>query len=180
MLGHHLRLGIRVGHWDAQPTSYRTLGEVWNGHRWRIQHTVNPSKFAQLNDVSCPSPNECEATGNGIAERWNDTTWRDQSVPHAPQSTGGGPDLARVFCPDKRVCVAVGSFYQDAVLNMVAARWNGRLWKTQVPPIQTASDLNSLSDIWCAGPKSCTAVGSYQDPVDGYRALVEKLEPIRT
>jgi hypothetical protein len=164
---------IAVGYWDKQPTSYRTLGEVWNGSRWKVQRTANPSKFSQLNDISCPAPTECEAVGNGIAARWNGRAWKSQRVPRAPQSSSGGPGLDRVFCPDKRVCVAVGAYYVGGVMNDVAARWNGRSWRTQVPPISTSSDLSSLSDVWCASPRACTAVGSYQDPVNGYRALVE-------
>jgi hypothetical protein len=164
---------IAVGYWDNQPTAYSTLAEVWNGNRWRIEHTANPSKFSQLNDISCPLLTECEAVGNGIAERWNGKAWKAQRVSRAPQSTSGGPDLARVFCPDKQVCTAVGAYYRQGVLNDVAARWDGRRWTTQVPPISTSSDLSVLSDVWCASPKACTAVGSYQDPVNGYRALVE-------
>jgi hypothetical protein len=164
---------IAVGYSDVQPTAFTTLGEVWNGTRWRMVHPANPSKFSQLNDISCPSPTECEAVGNGIAERWNGKTWKSQHVPHALQSSSGGPDLARVYCPDKTVCAAAGTYYQNAVLNDVAARWNGRSWTTQVPPISTSSVSSSLSDVWCASPKQCTAVGSYQDPIDGHRALVE-------
>ena len=62
-------------------TTYVTLAERWNGTKWSIQQTPNPTGGSgnQLVGVSCASTSACTAAGqysNGtttvtLAERWN-------------------------------------------------------------------------------------------------------------
>ncbi|MBV9310346.1 MAG: hypothetical protein JOZ73_05915, partial [Solirubrobacterales bacterium] len=61
-------------------TAIVTLAERWNGTKWSIQHTRNPTGGSNifLNGVSCASTNACTAagtydnatTGVTLAERW--------------------------------------------------------------------------------------------------------------
>jgi hypothetical protein len=163
---------IAVGYAGPDSAHYRTLAEAWNGSSWKIQRTPNPASFDQLNDIACTSATACEAVGDQMAAHWNGTTWTAQKVPDAPQDTGGF-QLSAISCPAANACAAVGGYYQDSVQNVVAASWNGSVWSTVVPNLGTASVTSWLSDLACSRPGACTAVGTYQDPTNGNRALVE-------
>jgi hypothetical protein len=94
------RFCIAVGS-AALPSSRHTLIERWNGSRWNIVPSPNPTRpkvwaGARLNSVSCPDRSYCVATGNSggagptvqkeawqvsatLAERWTSgvrwTSW---------------------------------------------------------------------------------------------------------
>jgi hypothetical protein len=68
---------ISVGSWSASAydNPELTLAEQWDGTRWRVQATPNPSggKISGLNGVSCASPNggvACVAVGSN----WDGTS----------------------------------------------------------------------------------------------------------
>ena len=106
-----------------------TLAAAWNGTSWHLQHTPNPpgSTFVQLHTVSCASLTFCEAWGGGnsanggpeLAEQWNGSSWRLQTVP--PNVT-----VNSVSCVSATVCEAVG--------NSAAFAWNGSSWTAQTLP----------------------------------------------
>ena len=70
-----------VGGPPQPATSGATLAEGWNGTKWSIQHTPNPTGGSLIiqNGVSCTSASACTAVGassNGtttvtLAERWS-------------------------------------------------------------------------------------------------------------
>ncbi len=68
------RACIAVGNWS---TGYGgdlpeyTLAEHWDGFRWTVQTTPNPSgsSLSELDAVSCTSPRACVAVG----QSWNGT-----------------------------------------------------------------------------------------------------------
>jgi hypothetical protein len=69
-----------------------TLAEKWNGTKWNLQPSVNPSGLARvLSSVSCPSSTDCESVGfhdnssdvgKTLAEVWNGTSWSVQTTPN--------------------------------------------------------------------------------------------------
>ena len=76
------------------------LAERWNGTRWSIQATPNPSAGGGfLNGVACASASACTAVGGSssgtLAEHWNGTRWAIQVTPNP--SAGGGT-LSGVAC----------------------------------------------------------------------------------
>jgi hypothetical protein len=160
-------------------TDTLTLAEVWNGSSWSIQSTPNPTgaTFSELDGVSCTSASACTAVGFGFAERWNGTSWALQTIARPPGVTEA--QLDRVSCTTPTACTAVGGYYDhEAVQQLVVEAWNGTKWQVQQAPITTSSDSSLLYDVFCGAPTSCTAVGSYHDPVTGDRSLAE-LEALR-
>ena len=119
------------------------LAERWNGTKWTIQSTPNPSGSTQTNlvAISCTSPNACSAVGNTshgygagpapLAERWNGAKWTMQSTPNPTGSTL--TLLLGVSCTSSNACTAVGHFY-NGIITSLAERWNGTKWAIQPTP----------------------------------------------
>jgi len=162
---------VAVEYYVASPggSDLATLAERWNGYRWTLLPTVNPSNESQteLNGVACSSSSSCIAVGyyqvkgtNNIltlAEIWNGTTWTIQPTtnPGASQSK-----LEAVSCSSATACTAVG-FYDDTnndVLTL-AQRWNGSGWTVQPMPSPSTTPGWELHGVSCATATSCTAVG---------------------
>ena len=141
-----------------------TLAERWNGTRWTIQPTPNPSGtqfFSALTGVSCTARDACEASGasdaGAFAERWNGTRWSLQPVP-AP----AGAQFALLFnvsCAAS-ACEAVG-IYQDSsgAFVTLGERWNGAAWHAQSTPNPARASTNYLGGVSCPSASDCTAVG---------------------
>jgi hypothetical protein len=96
----------------------------WNGTTWATQTTVGPpgATLSIGSDVSCISATGCVAVGHydsegashPLAERWNGTTWSQDSVPAAKGSSAG--TLLGVSCMTSTLCVAVGDSTISGVL----------------------------------------------------------------
>src|SRR5215472_5651482 len=149
------------------------LAERWNGANWRIQPAANPAgaRFTFLNTVACASASSCIAAGayqdssgafQGLAERWNGTSWAIQPTPRLP---GGMISLLiGVACTSATGCLAVGFSGPNGGNNQspatLAERWDGSTWRVQHtpnPPGAAASNLNAAS---CVSRSACTAVGN--------------------
>ncbi len=94
-----------------------TLAERWNGRKWVVQPTSNPSGFdgSELAGLSCPSITACTAAGDydnksdtdlTLAEGWNGTMWALQPTPNP--SGAGASILTGVSCSSAAACTAVG------------------------------------------------------------------------
>lgn len=116
---------------------------------WALQSTPSTAAPADLNGVSCVSPNYCEAVGYaggaGLAEVWNGSTWTVQSTP------GSNVELLGVSCVSASFCAAVG--YNTSSFTAIALEWNGSTWTAQSAPGEL---LDSVS---CLSPTDCEAVG---------------------
>jgi hypothetical protein len=114
--------------------SFRSLAEVWNGSRWRLQApaAVPGATSSQLNAVSCVSATDCEAAGDarttartqvGVLEKWNGTRWLVQEkVLPAGDTTAR---LSGISCTAGPVCEAVG--YHEKVVpggHLLALRYS--------------------------------------------------------
>ena len=146
-----------------------TLAEEWNGTKWSIQPTPNPSSPGGgiLTWVACPSPSACTAVGASVdtsgnplatlAERWDGTRWSIQPTPN-PAGVQG-VRLEGVACTSPSACTAVGGSFANASL---AEQWNGNKWVIQSSPnpVGPIFDL-MLWTVACPRPAQCMAVGKY-------------------
>jgi hypothetical protein len=156
---------VAVGDYVTSSGLDATLAEHWNGTRWAIQHTPNPSGgqfFRFLGGVSCTAPGACEAVGasdeaGAFAERWNGTSWRLQAVP-APARAQFGL-LFSVSCAVS-ACEAVGGYVDSSgAFVPLGEGWNGTAWHTQPAPNPARASTNFLNGVSCPSPSDCTAVG---------------------
>jgi hypothetical protein len=165
-----------------QHGSQRALAERWDGHRWSVQKTPDPTGGdSTLQNVSCVSARACTAVGEhatprlggaALAERWNGRRWLIQATP-APSGTQSRV-LYGVACASGQECVGAGAAYsgfeQSAAL---AERWSGNRWRTGNvrPPARMPSYLHGVS---CPGPRVCVAVGDYGYDHGPYTPLIER------
>jgi len=154
------------------------LGVGTEGKTWKIesqtvgesvQRTVTSLATAapvgatsvKLNDVSCTSTTACTAVGSylpsgsstrqTLAERWNGTSWSQQSTP-APTGEAAFA-MKSVSCPTSTWCAAAG--YAGG--KPVAMRWSSSTW-TVMGPLVPAEEA-SFQDISCPVALTCVAVG---------------------
>lgn len=144
----------------------KTLVEHWNGKRWGVLKSPNPSPTSSLVGVDCPSAKSCFAVGNykvGAVQRtliqhWNGSAWSVQPSPNPSTSIGAG--LTGVACPSLKSCFAVGIFATSTPeIRTLVLHWNGNVWGTQ--PSVNPSSASVLNNIACPSVKSCFAVGNY-------------------
>jgi hypothetical protein len=152
-----------------------TLAEHWNGTRWTVQPTPNPSlalPVHELTAASCTSATACVAVGtfgkerfspiytatfSGLIERWNGRRWSVQHVIRAPSGTT--KSLDGVSCASGSACVAVGSSTASGPGGPLAVRWNGHRWSNLNPPNHAGS--TDLVGVSCVSATWCTAVGEF-------------------
>jgi hypothetical protein len=149
---------------SSQSGPVRSLAERWNGKRWTILPTPNPTKAVQtfLNGVSCTLPSACTAIGeqhsaagivHTLAERWNGTAWRIQPTSNPPGVQFAS--LASVSCTSASACLATGGSDQGTL----AERWNGTAWRIQPTPNPPGSGDIFLASVACPTSSACTAFG---------------------
>ncbi len=159
---------IAVGSSTTRGGPTVTLAERWNGVRWTIQPTPNPSgaTTSSLAAVSCTKAGACTAAGSAgspggtvtLAERWNGTVWSIQ-----PTFTPEGPFgpyglLYGVSCTSTNACIAVGDQYRT----MLSERWDGAT--STFAPMSTLPggiDGSHFPGVSCTTATACTAVGYY-------------------
>ena len=161
---------VAVGSVDGGDGSRAPLIESWDGAHWSVQSApMPPADFASLVAVSCSTGTSCIAVGNyggaanvvgtgtPLAEVWDGSTWKLQSIPIGGAEWGY---LNSVSCTTPTACNAVGSTYQGlgAHITPLAETWDGTAWTQQASlPDATAADL--LWGISCTSGTSCAAVG---------------------
>src|SRR5215471_9592647 len=160
-----LAVGGHGNPFDEVPSG--TLAEQWNGTRWRILPTPNPSGGGWfLLSVSCTSPSACTAvggrlaltTGPGLAtlaERWNGRTWSIQPT-LKPAPAGPNAGFNGVACTSASACTAVGN---QTVAKTLAERWDGHTWSVQATPNPSGGQNTTLASVACPASTVCTAFG---------------------
>jgi hypothetical protein len=146
-----------------------SLAERWDGGRWTVQATPNPSVTGtSLSGVYCTSATSCTAAGLHItsigllltlAEHWNGTRWVRQRTPSPPVAPGaGGGALNAVGCSAAAACTAVGA---GEVVPPVIEHWNGAKWVMQRSPrVQhPGPGPGQLSSVSCPAATVCLAAG---------------------
>ncbi len=153
--------------------------EVFNGGGWSEAAGTIPAPAGTtadyLQDVSCRPTTFCvavgeystgstssgSATGAGLAEIWNGSTW---TFANDLTPGGAGTGLTGVSCPNTHQCVTVGVVSADGRSGTpVADTWNGSTWvKTPTPKIPGGAFLTELTGVSCWNGTNCIASGFYQ------------------
>ena len=126
--------------------------------------------------------------GEGLAEIWHGRTWRAAAVPApggrnvvngsgcfdatAEWLNGGYPDcdgLTGVSCLAASSCFASAAYPDRGVPQDLAEHWNGRKWRTVVPPMPSSYEFGELAGMSCAtdGTDECVALGYGFGPTGG-------------
>ena len=160
-----------VGEYSLNSTT-RTLAEHWNGQRWSIVASPNPSgsSVSALNAVSCPTTGSCFAVGSrgstsskGLVEHWNGNSWGFLLSPNRSSATSS--TLYAIACPSARSCFAVGHFSRrGGIFDTQVEHWNGTQWGLMAAPDIAVSNNTSLTGIACPSTRSCFAVGYFLTP----------------
>jgi len=148
--------------------SLATLAAWWNGSRWSVVPSANPSNVRSLlRAVSCIAPSRCIAVGSYAAdaptkirtltERWNGNSL---SLLPSPSSTEVN-ELRGVSCTKPWTCVAVGDRrYTSGRYRGLVLRWTAHNGWTalSIPPVSHDSLLDGIS---CVRATQCVASGDY-------------------
>ncbi len=172
---------IAVGNYENSSGATVTLAEQWSGTEWKIQTTPNPSgaKASRLSGISCTSSTACIAVGNYesssgaiiiLAEQWNGTEWKIQSIPSPTEGTTSVLD--GVSCTSTTNCVAVGWYLPSRFSEYtLAENWNGTEWKIQATS-HSGFTPRLFRSVSCTSVTGCTAAGEV--PLNGSKTLGER------
>jgi hypothetical protein len=185
--------------------------ERWNGVGWssralppQLRNTGSPPEPTAIScrsgwdcvvvglDDYGPTSSDGPATSDPLIDRWVGTGWKLQQL----NGRNGRCDLASTFqdctagltsvaCPRGGPCVAVGYTHPDYAVEPLAASAVGGSWGAELPPAGLSVASARLSDVSCATPGDCMAVGSYTDASGTTDPLAEsfaggawKIEPL--
>ena len=124
---------------DEGGSATTTFVELWNGTRWSILSSPNPTDATEsgLQSVTCSSSATCFSVGTAgfdfstttktLIERWNGTTW---SILASPSPDPSANDLTGVACASTKPCFAVGAKGSATLIE----RWNGTRWAQTAHP----------------------------------------------
>ncbi len=144
--------------------------DTWNGGTWKQVKLPLPAGATNgaLYTVACSGTAACTAIGqsaNGsqapslLAERWNGSSWKAQSMPEP-----AGATLTGVACPTVHACRAVGEDNQGLLTEF----WNGSAWTVVPAPVPAGTTLQDVSAISCISADSCEAVGGYESDSNSF------------
>jgi hypothetical protein len=177
-----IRACTAVGYYaNSDQMQARTLAERWNGTKWTVQATANPTAGSEfgLYSVSCPSTTACTAVGDffhgtfvTLAEQWNGARWTLQATPNGTQESS----LTGISCSSATACTAVGAFANSSFLyQTLAERWTGTRWTIQSTPDPAAQAPGvSVGGVSCTSATACTSVGNYYNTAGRQVTLAER------
>jgi hypothetical protein len=161
-----------------------TLAESWNGTEWKVQTTPNEAgaTASKLSGVSCTSSTACEANGwyvnsegfeFALAESWNGTEWKLQTVPNPSGAIDSIID--NISCFSSTDCVASGVYENSSDTDVtLAEHWNGTEWKVQTTPNPAGAVFSELEGVSCSAAATCTASGVSENSEDRDEAIAER------
>jgi hypothetical protein len=134
-----------------------------------VQRTPNPVvPNGALQAASCSGAAACTAVGGyqsgggpvlAMAERWNGSRWRIQSVPVPAAAIWS--QLFGVSCTSAHACLAVGYYFNRAgQVRTLVERWNGRKWQVQAARNPSGDAAAGFFAVTCSWARSCFAVGA--------------------
>jgi hypothetical protein len=172
-----------VGSYTVAGGTDVTLAEEWNGRKWTIELTPNPTLAiaSYLYAVSCTSASACTAVGSYsigaatdllLAEVWNGASWAMELTPPPVGSTSSY--LYGVSCTSSTSCTAVGNFTNSVGTDVTLAEvWNGTSWAMASTPNSIGAQGSYLFGLSCISASACTAVGDYSNSAGGDVTLAE-------
>jgi hypothetical protein len=127
---------------------------VWSGGEWTV---YGLPKRSLADDVACASPTFCVAVGATYqapyAATWNGVRWSSSRPVALHDATFLG-----VSCWSASGCLAVGAAPTTQGDSGVSEEWIGHRWSTV--PIPSPNHFTvTVTDVTCAGPRDCVAVG---------------------
>jgi hypothetical protein len=158
-----------------------TLIERWNGIGWSMQRTPRPARarVSFLSGVSCAMATSCiaagfliDGAGAGVAliERWDGTGWTIDRGANPAAATY--VQLLGVSCASRWSCVSVGFFsIITGIEVMLAERWSPAGSVVQRTLYPDHARYVQLLGVSCASPRSCTAVGFFNN-VPGFDVVL--------
>jgi len=162
-----------VGDYFPTPTTFRALIVHWNGAKWSVVSSPNPSlNKSLLLGVTATSAKDVWAVGffnshnvqQTLIEHWNGTTWK-----RVPSPDPGGPansaSLMSVAASSPSNAWAVGWFDSHGTQKALILHWNGIAWKRFTSPSvdrpSVNGGVNTLSGVTILSAKDAWAVGTY-------------------
>ena len=159
--------------YDGQLGSFRTLAERWNGAKWALARSPNPSPLDNvLYGVATLSRTSAWAVGYDLAnvsptayhraliEHWNGSTWQVVPTPRAGPSDS---DLWGVTALSATNAWAVGNENTGTFrFRPLVEHWNGHAWGlVRVPSPPLTGVGASLFGVAATSPRNIWAVGNY-------------------
>ena len=162
--------------YDGQPGNFRTLAERWNGSKWALARSPNPSVLDNaLFGVATLSRTSAWAVGydapnvspiayhRALIERWNGSTWQVVPTPRAGPSDS---DLWGVAALSATNAWAVGNentgTYPTFRFRPLVEHWNGHAWTLMpVPSPPLTGTGATLGSVAATSPRNIWAVGNY-------------------
>lgn len=141
--------------YDQLVVSTTDGGQTWNAQPF-------PGEDYQLTAVSCGTPQDCVAVGDGagylLSSDDSGAIWTLTDLPGDFVLAGSStPSLNGVDCPDTEDCIAVGeSDGAGENTPIIATTDGGATWSNQ----ETGRDDATLRAVACTAAPSCWAVGS--------------------
>jgi len=160
-----------VGSYISSGTPLPTAAS-YNGSRWTLQSVPTPRNAAAtfLSGLSCTSSSACTTVGYAtdslgnvfaVAERWNGTSWSEQTLAAAPSGSLGSA-LASVSCTSTTFCNAVGYYIdRNNIQRTHSQTWTP--WTVAATVDPSTFDAASLSGIACTSSTACVSVGYFSD-----------------
>jgi hypothetical protein len=123
--------------------------------------------------VTCRSATNCVATGsivvNDVLQRevasWNGQVWTGRTLSSQPDLAG--LRIERLACAADRCFALAQPIDRFQPLMLLSLLSNAKTWTTPTLPAPAPGAVENLSDVSCAPPGGCTAVGSYYTPTGG-------------
>jgi hypothetical protein len=151
-----------VGQAHNTPTTYNTVIEHWNGRRWSLVKSPNPTQqYNLLHGVAVVASNDVWAVGGGggnpyqtLIEHWNGKNWQLVPSPNVSASSNVLQAVRPIAAND---IWAVGySVDQNLINHALTEHWDGTSWSiVSTPPIQDAIlfgvEVVNSSDVWAVG-----------------------------
>ena len=164
--------------------NFRTLAERWNGARWALARSPNPSRLDNvLFGVDTVSRTSAWAVGydsvnvspiayhRALIEHWNGSTWRVVPTPRAGPSDS---DLWGVTALSATNAWAVGNvntgIFPTFRFRPLVEHWDGHAWSlVRVPSPPLAGVGASLFGVAATSPRNIWAVGNYDTGTRSHR-----------
>ncbi len=173
---------VAVGYYFKPDNARVSLVESWNGTRWSIVPSPNPSgaAYSLLFGIACTKPSWCMAVGSAggrvLAEKWDGSQW--SIVPTADPPNPAYSELAGISCSSTVSCSAVGyetdtHYHADLTL---AEKWNGSAWSIvpSAAPGKNSFRASVLHGMSCSTAGRCLAVGYHQRVSGTFATFTER------